>query len=287
MIFFWSMLDFSLLEKLYVGGREAVLRDVLQTYRTRWSCTINFLYFANLAHHRLIEWTPQQAQQSYLDALRAGDFLLADGIALQLFYRWFSPASKGSMPDNLNGTDLNPWLIEQLLKEHTVSLYLYQCYDPPKGKTIAFLQKGIEALQHRFPGLKVVWADQCLFQEKGKDFQWDDLQKTVAWDSADIKIFLHCTGTPFQEIWAHEHRDVLKKLWFLVINAWGTIDFLTWYEQRAPMWVVRARVLETPWRILQHPTKNWKKLLWMFGIFRIVFAYGKFSIKKLLQLTHR
>ena len=138
--------------------------------------------------------------------------MLADGIALQLFYRWFSPASQGSMPDNLNGTDLNPWLIEKLLKEHTVSLYLYQCYDPPKGKTIAFLQKGIEALQHRFPGLQVARADQCLFREKGKDFARDGLRERVTTDTSDIKIFLHCTGTPFQEVWSYEHRDLLAEL---------------------------------------------------------------------------
>ena len=54
---FWipPMLDFSLLEKIYVGDRETLLHDLLQTYRTRLSCTINFLYFANLAHHRLVE----------------------------------------------------------------------------------------------------------------------------------------------------------------------------------------------------------------------------------------
>ncbi|MEY3197695.1 MAG: hypothetical protein RL023_340 [Candidatus Parcubacteria bacterium] len=70
------------------------------------------------------------------------------------------------MPHNLNGTDFNPYLFEQLSKDHRVSVYLYQCYDPPKGKDIAFVQKGIDALKAKFPRITVPWASQCLFREK-------------------------------------------------------------------------------------------------------------------------
>lgn len=109
---------------------------------------VNFLYFANVAKQRLVEGTPEEGQKKYADSLaQSSDFLLADGIALQLFCKWFV----GSYPPNLNGTDLNPYLFDTLVKERTVSVYLYQCYDPPKGKTVAFLQKGIEVLENRFP----------------------------------------------------------------------------------------------------------------------------------------
>jgi exopolysaccharide biosynthesis WecB/TagA/CpsF family protein len=281
------MLDFSVLDKLSLWSAHEAIRTIMTTYTTNGSCVVNFLYFANLAHQRLIEWTPEMKQKAYLEALLQGDFLFADGIALQLFYRWFADASWGKMPENLNGTDLNPLLIETLLKEYSVSLYLYQCYDPPKGKTKAFLQTWIDALQNRFPSLSLPRAEQCLFREKGKDFDRKDLEDTVVKDTSQIKIFFNCTWTPFQEIWVAEHERKLRDLGFLVINAWGTIDYLTWFEQRAPTRVVKARVLETLRRITTKPGKNLKKFLRMFGIFRIFGKNIGLHAKKLLQLRHR
>ncbi len=216
-----------------------------------------------------------------------GDFLFADGIALQLFYRWFWPKSQRSIPQNLNGTDLNPRLISSLLKKHTVSLYLYQCYDPPKGKTIAYLQTGIEALKSKFPWLVIPRATQCLYREKWTNFDRDWLGSAVAADTSSVKIFFNCTWSPFQEIWAMDYEQRLRDYWFLVINAWGTIDYMNWFEQRAPQWVVKARVLETFWRITTKPKKNMKKFLWMFGFFRILVKKLLIETKKLLHLIVR
>ena len=173
------------------------------------------------------------------------------------------------------------------MQEKTVSLYLYQCYDPPKGKTVAFLQKGIEALESRFPGLRVVRADQCLFREKGKDFDRNWLKQSVAKDESQVKIFFNCTGTPFQEVWTKTNEEPLRDLWFLVINAGGTIDYITWFEQRAPNRVVKARVLETLWRITTQPKKNLKKFVWMFGFFRILVKNLLFKAKKHLHKVTR
>ena len=281
------MLDFSLLKKLYLWSRAEAVRAVLECYKATWSCIVNFLYFTNLAHERLVEWTPEPAQQTYSDALQESDFLFADGIALQLFYRWFAEWTSGVMPENLNGTDLNPLLIEYILQKHTASMYLYQCYDPPKGKTVAFLQTGIEAVEQRFPGLHVHRSDQCLFREKGKEFDWHGLEAAVAQDHAEVKIFFNCTWSPFQECRVKEHEEQLRSLGLLIINAWGTIDYLSGFEKRAPRWVVKARVLETFRRIMTKPKKNLTKFLKMFGFFRILGKNLLIHVKKLLQLPPR
>lgn len=281
------MLNFSLLERLYLWSREQALTDILTCYQNNWSCMVNFLYFTNLAHERLVEWTPQLTQKRYKDALQEGDFLFADGIALQLFYRWFANWPSGVMPENLNGTDLNPLLIAYILQKHTASMYLYQCYDPPKGKTIAFLQTWITAVQKKFPTLQVVWSNQCLFREKGKDFDWAWLEAAVEQDDAEVKIFFNCTWSPFQECRAQEHQERLRRCWFLVLNAWWTIDYLSGFEKRAPQWVVKARVLETLRRITTKPKKNLTKFLKMFGFFRILWKIIILRVKKLLQLTAR
>jgi UDP-N-acetyl-D-mannosaminuronic acid transferase (WecB/TagA/CpsF family) len=90
----------------------------------------------------------------------------------------------------------------------------------------------------------------------------------VQHDTSNIKIFFNCTGTPFQEIRFMEHEKKLRDFGFLMISAGGTIDYMTGFEERAPDRVVKARVLETFWRICLHPGKNFKKFWWMFGVMR-------------------
>ena len=151
-----------------------------------------------------------------------------------------------------------------LSKNHNVSVYLYQCYDPPKGKDITFVAKGISVLKEKFPKISVPRSGQCLFWEKGKDFDREGLENAIANDTSQIKIFFNCTGTPFQEIRFMEHEQKLRELGFLMISAGGTIDYMTGFEERAPQRVVKARILETFWRITTQPKKNLKKFVWMF-----------------------
>jgi len=58
-----------------------------------------------------------------------------------------------------------------------------------------------------------------LFREKGRDFDWDALEAAVTQDSAEVKIFFNCTGSPFQEIRVKEHEEKLRRCGLLLINA--------------------------------------------------------------------
>ena len=98
----------------------------------------------------------------YASALERSDFLLADGIALQVFEKF----SGRGRPENLNGTDLNPWLFTEISKTHTTSIYLYQCYDPSIGKEKDSLEKAISVLKSLFPAITFPRADQCLYKQR-------------------------------------------------------------------------------------------------------------------------
>jgi hypothetical protein len=73
-----------------MNDRNHALDDILTVYQKYGSCIVHFLYFANMMHQRLLEGTPLASQQKYLSSLEIGDFCLADGIALQLFYKYGS-----------------------------------------------------------------------------------------------------------------------------------------------------------------------------------------------------
>ncbi|MBP6910822.1 hypothetical protein KBC03_04510 [Patescibacteria group bacterium] len=59
---------------------------------------VNFLYFANAMSYHLFEKSRNEKEVAYKHALLHGDFLLADGIALQLWSKW----SSGKRVHNLN-----------------------------------------------------------------------------------------------------------------------------------------------------------------------------------------
>lgn len=259
-----------MLEKLYQWDYSSAVADIMTSYQTHWSVVINFLYFANAMKWQLFEepsWTSDflQKRSMYVQALHQAQYFLPDGIALQVFAKFLTKKSLS----NLNGTDFIPHLIQEISREHSVSLYLYQCYDPEKGKWEDSLLHWINALEKDFD-TQVVWADQCHYQDRWDSFDWKELESKTQQDNKEVKIFLNCTWTPFQETWIYEHIDFFTDYWFLVCNAGWLIDYLTWYEKRAPRRIVKTRVLETFWRIVTHPKKNIHKFLAMFGVIRFL-----------------
>lgn len=191
------------LDHLYDGDRDLLFFDMLSSYQEKGSIVVNFLYFSNAMHYRLLEKHRNNKELSYKQALLAGDFLLADGIALQIYKR-FSDLER---VNNLNGTDLTPRLLDRLTQDHSVSLYVYSAYDDGIDKDTTRLAKGLDALLRDFPGLRIASSYQSHYGERGVGFPFEQFERAVAKDDADIKLFLNCTGTPFQEVRIEAHRE--------------------------------------------------------------------------------
>ena len=68
------------------------------------------------------------------------------------------------------------------------------------------------------------------------------------------------------------------------MNVGGFIDFASWFEKRAPKWMVKGRVFETFYRLFTNPKKNIKKFLVMFGAFRVM---GKKILSKLKKMKKK
>lgn len=90
---------------------------------------VNFLYFANAMQYRLFEKVEySQNAEKYKETLLHSDFLLPDGIALQLR----SKRTEKKSVHNLNGTDLTPKVLSYLNTHYSSisSVYIYSLYDP-------------------------------------------------------------------------------------------------------------------------------------------------------------
>ncbi len=93
-------------------------------YEKQHFCVINFLYYAQIHAQQLFETKKKKSeiQQEYAQMLLKGDFLLPDGMALQLLYRYLSRFkfinSHTTKLPNLNGTDFTPFFLKEIAKEY-------------------------------------------------------------------------------------------------------------------------------------------------------------------------
>lgn len=262
--------DYSLISKLFPGSREDFLCALIETYVREKYAIVNYLYFASAMKYRLFEYQDNARFAAYKQALGDSSLFLTDGIALQVFaffVRMIGSESKWWL-ENLNGTDLTPYILTELPRQGMVSVYLYNLYDPRIGKTSEWVEKTIEAFVVKFPEVKLAWHYSELYQKRGETISLDTIAAIP--DESDFKIFLNCTGSPFQEIWAYEHLDFFRQHRFIVLNSGGVVDFISGFEKRAPTIFVKLRVFETLWRLLMNPKKNLPKFLSMFGIVRVL-----------------
>lgn len=237
-----------MLEKLSATDRVDTIADIVAHYLENWYCVVSYLYFSNIMQYRLLEKPRNAEDTQYREALESSDFLLPDGIALQLFVEYW----RSKKLHNLNGTDFLPFFLQYLQDSwQKFELYLYGA----KSELTEVITTYFESQNYN-----VVYAQHGYTDE----FDWSQIRES----SDTLKILLIARWSPRQEIRVQDNIDMIKHHKLLVMNQWGTFDFFTWEEQRAPQRMVRARVLETFWRIITNPKKNLHKFLAMFGIVR-------------------
>ncbi len=258
-----------MIDQLYRWNADSLIKDIEATYATTGFCTVNFLYFANAVQYHLLEPATDQnlKDKIYATSLKASNFLLPDGIALQM-WAYFSLSPKQWL-HNLNGTDLTPKILWYFSQKYPVTLYIYSLYDEKIWKSQEWLSKATSKLTQEY-GIDTIHAYQSHYQQRGEDFPWDDMSTSIdtSWNTRNI--FLNCTWSPFQENRTEKNKDWFIKNHMMVLNVWGFLDFYSWFEKRAPKRVVKAKVLETFWRILSNPKKNLKKFVAMFGVIRLL-----------------
>lgn len=257
------MMD-MILQKLYRWDSQAGIEDILKHYGYSGFAIVNFLYFANAMKYHLFEKTTKDIDVDYMRALLQSDFLFPDGIALQVWDKFVTKKST----HNLNGTDFTPLFLDYISKNYNVELYIVSVYDEKIWKWTEWLQKGIDAIKSTY-WIEKIYAYQTQYAKRGEEFPFEQ-RASEPKDETTIRVMLHCTGTPFQELWTQKNKKRYQEKNMLVMNVGGFIDFVSWFEKRAPKRAVKARVLETPWRILSSPRKNIKKFLTMFWFVRVL-----------------
>ena len=257
----------KLLQKCYLWTPEQLTTDILATYQKQHFCIINFLYYAQIHAQQLFEeqsshpkkWEkPNETKQrkQYAEILEKGDYLLPDGIALQLLYRylttfWFIQSTTSNLP-NLNGTDFTPFFLKETAKKIWKENIGVLCYGT-KPEILPKAYKFIEKM-----GIEVIYA-----QDGYTPFDRWKAEKAIITANKSTLILLQGRSTPtipLQELRTQENYEKIKQHQLIVMNVGGLFDWRGGGQKRAPLRIRKIK-LERAWRLCSDPKRNFKKCL--------------------------
>ena len=178
-------------------------------------------------------------QDDYRKILIQSDLILPDGIGIQMGCRL-----KGfHLKDNVNGTDLFPLLIHQMISTNS-SVYLL-------GGTIEVNNKLNEYLTQNYPKLKITGRHHGHFNHETES---DEVIQKINESPSDY--LLVAFGVPAQEIWINRYKEKINAS--VMIGVGGLFDFYSGKNKRAPQWM-RELGLEWIYRIYQEPSRMWRR----------------------------
>lgn len=279
----------SVLSKLFTWNADEACDAILSEYHRKSYAIVNYLYFANITgkqvfekYHQAVEeaefqdavredykiMSPKTIGAAYKKALLDSDFLLPDGIALQIYYRLAAKLKKISTKTprlfNLNGTDFGLGIlkyIQEKFGEDQIQLVLYGTYP-------GILEKTKEVLTDK-------WFDILYAQDGYTNFDREQLETLLETNRKKYTVLLVARTTPeypIQELWAWGNKESIRKNKLLVLNQWGTFDFRAGVQKRAPR-LRRKFKVEWLWRRISDPKRNTKKIRDSLKIINYIFRY--------------
>ncbi len=175
---------------------------------------------------------------AYRAVLRSADIVLNDGAGLAIAGRIFGRP----FPDNLNGSDFNPVILEEAVERGWPVFFL--------GARPGVADEATRRLSERIPGLKVCGTRDGYFDPS----ESGDVARTVA--AAGAGVLMVAMGNPLQEKWLSRHLEATGAR--LGVGVGAFLDFSAGVVPRAPAWMNRLW-LEWVYRLLQEPRRMWRR----------------------------
>jgi N-acetylglucosaminyldiphosphoundecaprenol N-acetyl-beta-D-mannosaminyltransferase len=176
----------------------------------------------------------------YRAVLDKSDLILNDGAGVGLAARMQGK----SFPENLNGSDFNPRIVE-LAAAKGWALYLL-------GAGAGVAERAGEELARRYPGLKVVGSHEGYFSS-------DEGPKIAqAIKDSGANIVMVAMGNPLQELWLSRHLEETGARIGIGVGAF--FDFTVGVVPRAPAWMNKLGI-EWIYRLLQEPGRMWRRYI--------------------------
>lgn len=175
---------------------------------------------------------------SYREVLCSADLVVNDGSGLAIAARL-----KGRrFPENLNGTDLNPRILELCSRRGWSVFFL--------GAAPGVAERAAQGLAVKIPGLKVAGHHHGYFSRR------DDREVTEEIGASGAEVLMVAMGNPLQERWLLANLEATGCR--LGVGVGAFFDFSAERVRRAPIWMSRMGV-EWVWRLAQEPARMWRR----------------------------
>lgn len=278
----------DILQKIYPYTAKQAINSILRVYDKNGFVVSNFVYFAVIKVHKLFESTKSTKtssrkttrQKEYKKAIMKWDFLLPDGVALQMFYNLASKQFKLSTKklSNLNGTDFIPHFLDEIKKRYwsqKICLFLQWSYS--------------EIVEQAEKTLAYKWFNVIYTQDGYSELDRDKMltAKKKYQDTLNILLIARSTpDNPIQELRTMKNWTKIQQNKLLVFTVWGLFDFWAaetigksenkwvrrWTQKRAPKFIRKLK-LEWLWRLITDPKRNFKKVKNSFAVFPYILRY--------------
>jgi N-acetylglucosaminyldiphosphoundecaprenol N-acetyl-beta-D-mannosaminyltransferase len=174
----------------------------------------------------------------YRTTLSRAKLVLADGIGVRLA----GAILDQNVRENVNGTDMLPYLCEALQKAG-LGIYLLG------GKPGVAEDAGKWITDH-YPNLVISGIRDGYFSDEEEPTVLEDITASKA------AILLVALGSPRQDKWIAQHRAAMGAK--VLIGVGGLLDFYSGRIPRAPAWV-RELGMEWFYRFWQEPGRMWRR----------------------------
>ena len=178
---------------------------------------------------------------AFMEALRKSDYLVADGVGIQLAARII----EGKKIEKISGSDLHRVVLKSLSEKNGRCYYL--------GSSESALSRIRERVLREFPSVET-GSYSPLFKN---EFSREDTLAMIGSvnDFAPDVLFVGMTA-PKQEKWVHENRHLIKAPVICSIGA--AIDFYAGTVKRPASFWVSAGLEWLP-RLLREPRRLWRR----------------------------
>ena len=122
------------------------------------------------------------------------------------------------------------------------------------GGTEAVLSRLVSAVQNRFPGLQIAYAEAPPFRPLTDE---EDALVTDAIHESGARILFVGLGSPKQDRWMHAHKGRMR---VAMLGVGAAFDFLAGTKSQAPGWMQEIG-LEWAFRLATEPRRLWRRYL--------------------------
>jgi exopolysaccharide biosynthesis WecB/TagA/CpsF family protein len=178
------------------------------------------------------------ADPSYKQLLNAADLVLNDGSGVGLA----ASVSGDRFPENLNGSDFNPRILELAARRGWPVYFL--------GAAPGVAAEAARRLAQRIERLVVAGTSDGYFERS------EDGAKAAEIAASGAAVVMVAMGNPLQEKWLRDNLAATGAR--LGVGVGAFFDFSAENVRRAPAWMNRMGI-EWVFRLLQEPRRLWRR----------------------------